>query len=214
MNELRYTLLSEGTSDKALLPILNWLLRLHLPTYAIQPTWADLGRLPDRPKTLADKIECSLRYYPCDVLFIHRDTDNQGRSQRIEEIDRAISNVRGNEVAYSIPVIPIRMTEAWLLFDESAIRLAADNPKGNQTLSLPKLKAIESKADPKMLLHDLLREASGVSGRRLKQFNARLSDKVQRISDITNDFSPLRALSAFQLLEAEVCDFAQRKASG
>lgn len=29
MNEIRYTLLSDGSSDKALLPILTWLLRLH-----------------------------------------------------------------------------------------------------------------------------------------------------------------------------------------
>lgn len=35
MNELRYTLLSDGPSDRALLPILTWLLRQNGVTGAI-----------------------------------------------------------------------------------------------------------------------------------------------------------------------------------
>ena len=50
MKELSYTLLSDGSSDKALMPILTWLLRGYLPNWAIQPEWADLSRLPKRPQ--------------------------------------------------------------------------------------------------------------------------------------------------------------------
>ena len=56
MKEIRYTLLSDGSSDKALLPILSWLLYQHCPEYAIQSQWADLGRLPKPPKQLPEKI--------------------------------------------------------------------------------------------------------------------------------------------------------------
>jgi hypothetical protein len=40
MRELRYTLLSDGPSDRALLRILTWLLRTHGVEMAIQPDWA------------------------------------------------------------------------------------------------------------------------------------------------------------------------------
>lgn len=209
MNEIRYTLLSEGTSDKALLPILTWLLQRHLPEYAVQSEWADLARLPKPPKSLSERIQRSLDLYPCDVLFVHRDADNQGREQRLGEISKALAQV-GRSMSPAICVIPVRMTEAWLLLDEAAIRTAADNPKGNQALQMPNIKNVEHHADPKAELYDLLRQASGVKGRRLKKFDARLSEKVQRISAITDSFSSLRKLSAFQALEADVKDFSER----
>ena len=46
MDALRYTLLSDGSSDQALVPILTWLLRAQGIHGAIQPEWADLRRLP------------------------------------------------------------------------------------------------------------------------------------------------------------------------
>jgi hypothetical protein len=39
-----------------------------------------------------------------------------------------------------IPVVPVRMTEAWLLADEFAIRSAPGNPNGTQSLDLPDLR--------------------------------------------------------------------------
>ena len=72
MEELRYTLVAEGGSDRALLPVLDWLLIENGVRNPIQAAWADLGvlPLPDRPK-LTDKIERSLEFYPCDLLFVH-----------------------------------------------------------------------------------------------------------------------------------------------
>lgn len=212
MSEIRYTLLSEGTSDKALLPILTWLLQCHLPGYAVQAEWADLARLPQPPKSLPERIQRSLELYPCQVLFIHRDADNQGREQRLAEIGQALAQV-GMSASPTISVIPVRMTEAWLLLDEAAIRTAADNPKGSQALQMPNIKNIEQHADPKTKLHELLRQASGAKGRRLKKFDARLSEKVQRLAEITYSFSPLRKLSAFQALEADVENFAKQRST-
>lgn len=52
MEELRYTLVAEGGSDRALLPVLDWLLIENGVRCPIQAAWADLGilPLPDRPK--------------------------------------------------------------------------------------------------------------------------------------------------------------------
>ncbi len=57
MTELRYTVVTDGSSDVALIPILTWLLRANGVAYAIQPTWADLRQV-HRPKQmkLEDKV--------------------------------------------------------------------------------------------------------------------------------------------------------------
>ena len=55
-----------------------------------------------------------------------------------------------------ICVIPVRMTEAWLLIDEKAIRIAAGNRNGTEILEIPKLHELESLPDPKKLLYELI----------------------------------------------------------
>jgi hypothetical protein len=45
MKEIRYTLITDGSSDRALMPILTWLLIELGVKIAIQPTWADFTRL-------------------------------------------------------------------------------------------------------------------------------------------------------------------------
>ena len=129
MNNMSYTLLADGSSDRALLPILNWLLQRHLPDYAIQSQVADLSQLPKPPKTLARRISTSIDLYPCDLLFIHRDAEKQGQQKRIKEINEALKALAEPfDKIVIIYVIPVRMTEAWLFFNEKAIGYAASNP--------------------------------------------------------------------------------------
>ena len=78
MSELRYTLLTDGSSDAALLPILTWLLTTNGVAWAIQAEWADLRRVR-RSRKLADRIILSLALYPCDLLFVHRDAEKEPR---------------------------------------------------------------------------------------------------------------------------------------
>ncbi|MFN7616245.1 MAG: hypothetical protein ACK5RM_08685, partial [Pseudanabaena sp.] len=149
MNELRYTLLTDGSSDRALARILDWLLRIYLPHMPIQSQWANLGRLPKPPKTLSDRIVAALDLYPCDLLFIHRDAEREPINARIEEINSAMVIVQSKIIdsITTVPVIPIRMTEAWLLIDEKAIKTAAGNPRGKQILSMPAINRLETIPD-------------------------------------------------------------------
>ncbi|MBE2235061.1 MAG: DUF4276 family protein [Anaerolinea sp.] len=199
MIELTYSLVSDGSSDVALLPLLSWLLRENGVKCAVQARLADLRRLPDPPRDLRDKIRLALDLYPCDLLFVHRDAEKQSLDQRKNEIHEAI-NAPPAVAPPWVCVIPIRMTEAWLLFDETAIRHAAGNRSGRQSLALPGLMELESLPDPKTVLHELLRQASGLHGRRLKQFRA--TQSALRVSSLITDFSPLRQLSAFRTLES------------
>lgn len=196
--------MTDGSSDVALLPILTWLLRTNGVAVAIQPTWADLRMFPLGKKlSLAERIRYSLEFYPGDLLFIHRDAEGESRKKRVAEIHAAIQEIQLS--ASQLPVvcvIPVRMQEAWLLFDESSIRWAAGNSHGQQALNLPRIRDLENISNPKELLHQLLRQASGLQGRRLKRFPVR--QRVHRIADYIDDFSPLRALSAFSALEQEI----------
>lgn len=202
MRELTYTLLADGPTDKRLIPLLTWLLREHLPDYALQPLWADLRRLPKQPKHLTEKIITSVALYPCDLLFIHRDAENEPMQHRVQEIHTAKTAAGEKAVMPFICVVPIRMQEAWLLFDEAAIRQAAGNPNGREPLTLPQLSKIESLVDPKADLYKLLRDASGLSGHRRQRVP--VAHYAYRVADLIDDFSPLRALSAFQALETAV----------
>jgi len=202
MRELNYTLLADGSSDQALIPILTWLLREQGVERPIQPEWADLRRLHRPPKDLSERIECALSLYPCDLLFVHRDAERQSHESRMSEIRHALEAVTESDPRTVVCVVPVRMTEAWLLSDEVALRRAAGNPNGQQGLDLPPIAELERLADPKARLYTLLRKASGLKGRRRRQFPD--STRAQRITAFMHDFAPLRHLPAFRALEGDV----------
>jgi len=203
VTDLRYTLLGDGSSDQALIPILTWLLLEHGVQSAIQPTWADLGRLRERPRTLEQRIVVSLDLYPCDLLFVHRDAERLGYQSRRAEI---LQQLEGASLSCATPpavcVVPVRMQEAWLLFDEQAVRGAAGNPEGKQALDMPPVAGLEDLPNPKHDLHRILRQASGLAGRRRQNFDPHRH--ARRVTVLASDFSPLRVLPAFRLLEDDV----------
>ncbi len=205
MSFFRFTLLSDGSSDRTLIPPLTWLLKQNGITLPIVSEWADLRRLRERPRNLTEKIERSLEFYPCDLLFIHRDAEREPANNRRSEIIVALENLNQNLIIPScICVIPVRMSEAWLLFDESAIRRASGNPDGRVGINLPKLRNVENVLDPKEVLFEALRIASEKSGRRLKELNKDMPFLRYRVSELIEDFSPLRTLTAFLQLEADI----------
>ena len=209
MTELRYTLVTDGSSDIALIPILTWLLRENGVAHTIQSEWADLNRVPhSKRRRLEDKIYWSLELYPCELLFVHRDAEREPRENRVSEITTAIQRV-----VISVPpricVVPVRMQETWLLFDEPAINHAAGNSSNRQSLNLPPINRLEDLPDPKTELHERLKQASNLKGRRLSGFP--VSEYARRITKFIQDFSPLRALSAFAALENELQQIVEQQ---
>jgi hypothetical protein len=204
VSELTYTLVTDGSSDASLKAVLEWLLRANGVSCAIQGEWADLRRMPRPPTTLETKIGAAAALYPCEVMFVHRDAENASRQLRKKEIETAMqaATFEDGRKPVWVSVVPVRMQEAWLLFDENAIRRAAGNSSGRAALMLPALERCEYLADPKSLLLGLLREASGRSARRRAKL--RVAMMTQRIAEYIEDFSPLRSLPAFAALEEEL----------
>jgi hypothetical protein len=181
------------------MPALDWLLKLHCPNHAIEPQWADLNKVPRPPKKLTDRIMLALELYECDLLFVHRDAEKLPVASRRNEIHHALT---GLDTPPTVCVIPVRMQEAWFLFDEWAIRKAAGNPNGRQHIALPAVSVVESLPNPKEILFQLIREASGLSGVRLKRLNP--NRLAHNISQSIVDFSPLRTVTSFKYLEQEL----------
>jgi len=96
-----------------------------------------------------------------------------------------------------------------LLFDDAAIRHAAGNRAGHHPLDIPPIQRIEQLPDPKAILYECLKQASGLSGRRLKHFP--VHKRARRVAELIDDFSPLRALSAFNALESNLVEIIERQ---
>lgn len=191
------TLLADGSSDRLLLPILQWLMDQHCPA-ATELNFAD--HLPSEPSGLTARIHAALDCYPCHLLFVHRDAEGEDPAFRQLQIDAAWAGCK--PALHLVSVVPVRMTEAWLLVDEAAIRGAAGNPSGTAALDLPKPGKLEQHKDPKAALFEALRTASGCSGARLKDF--RPESRRHRVTELMATFAPLRALPSFARLEAQL----------
>ncbi len=211
MTDLHVTLITDGPSDRLLLSHLRWLLVEHLrPEIAIQQQWADLRTVREKPAGLQEKLRAGLHLYPCDLLLIHRDAEKESPSHRYDEIRQAAEGL-DVDVPPFVSVVPVRMTEAWLLFDEQAVRHAAGNPNGRESLPIP-IGGVEHDPDPKQTLQESLQTASGLSGRRRKKFNT--NEAVHRVAEYIDDFSPLRALSAFRKLEEDLARVIRKQGWG
>ena len=198
----RFTLLADGPSDEALMPILHWMWQQHRPGELVSGQFADLDYSNLESRRPEDRMGPAVALYPCDVLFVHRDAEKEPMERRIEEIRAAFGKAFGlGEKPLAVCVVPVRMSEAWMLFDETAIRRAAENPNGIISLLLPPPVKIEKLPDPKAVLHDLLRTASGLPPQRLRRFNERRAARL--VTQFIHDFSPLRNLTAFRRLEDE-----------
>ncbi len=189
------TLVTDGSSDVVLVPILEWLINQLTPA-DVEIRWADLRGLQERPRGLDQRLTVATRLYPCRILFVHRDAENQDPELRYTEVQAA--NTTG---LTHVCVVPVRMQEAWLLHDEAKLREAADRPSGTDVLDLPAAGMWERLPDPKATLHNALRAANGATGRRARSF--RPARAAHRLADLITDWSPLRKLSAFERLEAD-----------
>ncbi len=192
---LRATLVTDGTSDVVLLPVLQWLMRQLTPE-DFEIRWADPRAFPERPRSLAERLNVAIQEYPCQLLFVHRDAERQDPGVRYREIEAANRTGRSH-----VCVVPVRMQEAWLLHDEAALREAAGRPTGTEELGLPPAHRWDRLADPKKVLYEALRVANGAKGRRAKSF--RPGRAAHRLADIITDWTPLRTLAAFAQLEAD-----------
>ncbi len=200
MQRFTSTLVAEGSSDEALIPLIEFVLDEHCRIPHVTTFAANLpsGKLHER-------VAQALILHPCDLLFVHRDADRESVSQRESEIRDA---VRTTNASTTICLIPVRMTEAWLLVDEMAIRRASGNTSGTAQLELPPVSRLEAQADPKSLLFNALEKASELGLHRLRRFDRYQARR--QISGFMDDPSVLRSGPSFVHFETQVRNFFLR----
>ncbi len=198
MSVVNIVLVCDGTSDVCIQDIIQWVVDEHFSTRTFRIQAAREVIPAHTP--LEARIRRAHDIYEPDIVVCHRDAENQSLSQRTSEISLAAT--LSNILAPVVPAIPIRMVESWLLIDSSAIRSAANNRNGNQSLLLPSHSKIENSADPKGILFSALNSASGLPPQRLKRFDVHKARS--RITGYIDSFAALRLQTGFQLFEREL----------
>jgi hypothetical protein len=195
MSVLSSTLIADGSSDAMLLPIVQRALQHFLPNSVL----ADTVVLSSFPAgyLLADKVRSALKDFPCDLLFVHRDSETVPIAQRVQEIDEALR-------AFSVPyvsVVPVKMSEAWLLVEPDAIKLAVGNPNSDVQLNLPRLNQVES-CNAKAVLDNALTEAANLNARRRRKFSP---DAFRhRVSEVMSTREQLLRLPSYLAFETKL----------
>lgn len=200
MKRVTATLITDGSSDKLLAPLIELLLSAHTEL-AYQVVCAE--GLPPLSSGLSARINSALQLFPCDFLLVHRDDEGVGTTVRQQEIESEWAG--SQKTATLICVIPVRMSEAWLIANETPIRAAVGNPNGVDSLDLPATKNIESLPDPKAILFAALKAASGLNSTRKRSFKPH--QYRHRVSELTDDLVPLRKLSSFRHLEVQIQNY-------
>lgn len=197
---------AEGSSDAPLADLVTGLFAAR--GVSVQLTRPDFSLLDERvPRDVASRVAAGRRLMEgraVDFVVVHRDVDTATLSERLAEVQEAL-HVAGVD-APLVPVLPVRMTEAWLLLDEAAIRTVAGNPRGRQLLSLPKLHEVERLADPKARLRESLLAAADVRGRRRSRLDRRFDNHRRQLLERLDPIGPVTQLSSWVALVADVDD--------
>lgn len=123
------------------------------------------------------------------LVFVHRDSENVTLKERLREFDV----VTRQDV---VPVVPVRMSEAWILFNGTAIAKAA----GSSSAEVPvqRVTELERIPDPKTRLDKLLVEAAGrPTGRHGKVFRRSIVERRVSVAGYIADYRPLESVPAF-----------------
>ncbi|QGN47556.1 DUF4276 family protein [Micromonospora sp. WMMD558] len=200
--------IAEGTSDEPLSRHVEWLFLGR--GISVSLTLPDFSRLPKVAKDVGSRVKAALKLEgrPVDLIVVHRDADNAGRLSRQREIESAVRPLEAT--AELVPVIPVRMTEAWLLLDEAAIRQVAGNPRGRTRLSLPRQHEVESKHDPKDILRECLLAAADVTGRRRDTVAKRFNQHRRQLLERLDPTGPVAELDSWRQLVSDVDDVVKR----
>jgi hypothetical protein len=189
--QLTWAVIVDGGTDSVLVPIIRWAIhRLDPEVEILEP---EFRRRSGGVAEFFETYKSSAM-----LIFVHRDAENLTLDARMSEFD---SVSRPDVVA----VVPVRMSEAWILFDGSAIAKAAGSPSVH--VPVPELSEIEGIAEPKDHLERLLFEAAGSpTGRRGKVFKRSLVARRVSVAGHIGDFSPLEGLSAFQRFQSALAE--------
>ena len=203
MNTLSTGLITDGSSAQALIPLLTTLISELLPDTRFEPPhWV----APPDKNALSEKLAYALdpTNFQFDILFVHRDAENESIAKRVEEITQ--STPQGQHPV--VCVIPVKMTETWLITSEKTIKEAVGNPLAKTKLKLPAVSKIES-CNSKDVLDKALTEACEYGTQRRRKFKPEYFRR--RVAELTSDLTTLRKIPSFKQMEEALINVLQQR---
>jgi hypothetical protein len=155
--------------------------------------------------TFKEKIRAvAIKYNYFHVICIHCDSDDQdSNAVLINKINPAFDIVKNTDDACKnlVAVIPVQMTEAWMLADIDLLLTEINTDKTCGELNLPcKARNVETIADPKTRIKEALRAAQIGSRRRSKLSISNLYTPISQKLTIRQ----LEQLPSFRSFKEEV----------
>ena len=189
--QLAYAVVADGGTDRLLVPIIQW---------AVHRLDPGVDILQHEFRKRKGSVTDFLAAYRTGamLIFVHRDSESLTLDERLKEfhtLDR-------QDI---VPVVPVRMSESWLLFDGAAIAKAASAPSA--PVPVPGIAQIESILDPRRRLDQLRLQAAGApSGRRLRTFQRSIVNRRVSVAEFIADYSPLENVSAFRRFQEALAE--------
>ena len=139
-----------------------------------------------------------------NIQFVHSDGAGDPESARDRNIQPAV-NLISQELPCTeigtVPVVPVRETEAWVLADGAALRDAFGTSLGDDRLGVPiRARQVERITDPKQALEEAF--TATLAGRRRRQ-----TKKAGRYLEIIGErvrLERLQEIPAFQQFECDL----------
>jgi len=168
-------------------------------------------RLVDVPKTQFVETICNASNkaateYGMSVLCVHADADDRNVEHvvmyKFNPLNEELNQLNDTDYCKNIvPVIPIQMTEAWMLADKELLKskIAA---KGMRDIDLGLQRMPESYANPKQTIEEAIRIAqTGKTKRRRNDLT--INDLYEELGQSIS-LDSFRALSSFNQFESNV----------
>lgn len=179
MSILLLALYAEGSVDRRFLPsIIQRTSEVILAMFG--ETIIDIPDTIIIPKRYDNLDECILyaarEAKDHHILFIHNDSDNLtydgALQQRFIPGFKRVQQEREEVCRQLVPIIPIRMVEAWMLADYHALCQVLGTNLDSQALGLPsKVSQVENIAKPKETISGMIRKINAGSSRRRRTVN-------------------------------------------
>lgn len=189
--QLAWSIVADGGTDLLLVPVIQWAVHRLDPGVEILE--------PEFRKRQGSVVEFLATYSTGAMLvLVHRDSENFTLDERRREFETV-------ERQDFVPVVPVRMSEAWLLFDGPAIAKAAGSPTSQ--VPVPGVAQIENIPDPKGLLDELLFRAAGApTGRHGRRFMRDIVRRRVSVAEYITDYSPLENVPAFRSFQEALAE--------
>ncbi len=189
--QLAWSIVADGGTDMLLVPVIQWAVHRLDPGVEILE--------PEFRKRRGSVVEFLAAYSTGAMLiFVHRDSENLTLDERRREFE----TVERQDV---VPVVPVRMSESWLLFDGLAIAKAAGSPTSQ--VPVPGIAQLEDIPDPKGRLDELLFQAAGApTGRHGRRFLRDITRRRVSVAEYISDYSPLENVPAFRSFQEALAE--------